>query len=288
MKLARPVDVGLLDVDRVHFGAELDEQLGRGRAHSRRGAAHDDPLALVPEHVLHRSLPASVVAYSIVIACSGQLSAPIRACAASASATCSSSTTAVAELVGAEHVGSEHVTATVTDTEVGVDANRHHAAERIRSPVARGGIATLAPCTATRSKVLGRDRRRGRARWPRARAAAARRSADTTTHTGAATDERRAELPARLHAAAQPDPGARFAQQLPRRSRTRRCSPRCAKVNAAIAGEPRLRPPSARRSSSTLGVRQIELDVWADPHGGKYAQPSLLQTLGTCRRPIPR
>ena len=33
------------------------------------------------------------VPYSIVIACSGQLSAPIRACARSASATCSSSTT---------------------------------------------------------------------------------------------------------------------------------------------------------------------------------------------------
>ncbi len=28
-----------------------------------------------------------------------------------------------------------------------------------------------------------------------------------------------------------------------------------------------------------LGVRQIELDVWSDPNGGKYAHPSLLQTL---------
>ena len=28
-----------------------------------------------------------------------------------------------------------------------------------------------------------------------------------------------------------------------------------------------------------LGVRQIELDVWSDPDGGKYAHPSLLQTL---------
>jgi hypothetical protein len=29
-----------------------------------------------------------------------------------------------------------------------------------------------------------------------------------------------------------------------------------------------------------LGVRQIELDVWADPEGGKFAKPTLLQTLG--------
>jgi hypothetical protein len=29
-----------------------------------------------------------------------------------------------------------------------------------------------------------------------------------------------------------------------------------------------------------LGVRQIELDVWADPAGGKYAHPSLPQSLG--------
>jgi hypothetical protein len=28
-----------------------------------------------------------------------------------------------------------------------------------------------------------------------------------------------------------------------------------------------------------LGVRQLELDVWSDPKGGKYAHPSLLQTL---------
>jgi Phosphoinositide phospholipase C, Ca2+-dependent len=28
-----------------------------------------------------------------------------------------------------------------------------------------------------------------------------------------------------------------------------------------------------------LGVRQIELDVWSDPDGGKYADPSLLQSL---------
>jgi hypothetical protein len=28
-----------------------------------------------------------------------------------------------------------------------------------------------------------------------------------------------------------------------------------------------------------LGVRQIELDVWSDPQGGKYAHPKLLQTL---------
>jgi hypothetical protein len=28
-----------------------------------------------------------------------------------------------------------------------------------------------------------------------------------------------------------------------------------------------------------LGVRQIELDVWSDPRGGKYANPTLLQTL---------
>lgn len=29
-----------------------------------------------------------------------------------------------------------------------------------------------------------------------------------------------------------------------------------------------------------LGVRQIELDIWADPAGGKYARPSLPTTLG--------
>jgi hypothetical protein len=28
-----------------------------------------------------------------------------------------------------------------------------------------------------------------------------------------------------------------------------------------------------------LGVRQLELDVWSDPQGGKYAQPSLLEAL---------
>jgi len=28
-----------------------------------------------------------------------------------------------------------------------------------------------------------------------------------------------------------------------------------------------------------LGVRQLELDVWSDPNGGKYAHPKLLQTL---------
>ena len=28
-----------------------------------------------------------------------------------------------------------------------------------------------------------------------------------------------------------------------------------------------------------LGVRQLELDVWSDPQGGKYAHPSLLETL---------
>ena len=38
----------------------------------------------------------------------------------------------MAELVGAEHIGREHVTATVTHTEIHIDPNRHHDAERIR------------------------------------------------------------------------------------------------------------------------------------------------------------
>ena len=46
-----PGDVGLLDVDRVHFGAEIDEDLRRRRAHSRSRAGDDHALALVAEHV---------------------------------------------------------------------------------------------------------------------------------------------------------------------------------------------------------------------------------------------
>ena len=48
-------EVGLLDVDRVHLGAELHEQCGRGCPHARCRAAHDHALAVVSEHVLHRS-----------------------------------------------------------------------------------------------------------------------------------------------------------------------------------------------------------------------------------------
>ena len=61
-----------------------------------------------------------------MIACSGQLSAPI-APAPQRLVDLLLEHDAVPELVGAEHVGREHVTTTVTDTEVGVDANCHHA-----------------------------------------------------------------------------------------------------------------------------------------------------------------
>ena len=74
-----PGDVGLLDVDRVHLGAQLDEQLRRRRAHARRRAGDDHPLAGVPQHVLHRCTPGFAAQFgygSIVIACSGQFSAP--------------------------------------------------------------------------------------------------------------------------------------------------------------------------------------------------------------------
>src|SRR5579862_9766818 len=61
----------------------------------------------------------------------------------------------MAELVGPEHVGSEHVAATVTDTEVGVNANRHHAAERIRSTSGDAPIRS-APCREHIARVRGR------------------------------------------------------------------------------------------------------------------------------------
>ena len=73
-------------------------------------------------------------------------------------------------------------------------------------------------------------------------------------------------VPARRHAAARPDPGARVAQQLPRPARTRRCSPR------STSRRPRLartldyaHAPLPKQFD--IGVRQIELDVWSDPHG---------------------
>ena len=45
VKLARPGHVGLLDVDRVHLGAEVDEDPRRRRAHARRRAGDDHALA---------------------------------------------------------------------------------------------------------------------------------------------------------------------------------------------------------------------------------------------------
>src|SRR5262249_12702476 len=68
----------LLDINRVNFGAEVDEDLRRRRAHARRRARHDDALARVLQNV-HQ--------VSIVIARSGQFSAPMRACSASAPST---------------------------------------------------------------------------------------------------------------------------------------------------------------------------------------------------------
>ena len=42
------------------------------------------------------------------------------------------------------------------------------------------------------------------------------------------------------------------------------------------------------RSSSTLGVRQIELDVWSDPPGGKYAQAVVPDRRTACTIPTIR
>ena len=88
-----------------------------------------------------------------------------------------------------------------------------------------------------------------------------------------------ADVPARLDAAPQPGAGARFAQQLPRRAVP-------AGARRAAQGRPG-RSPSASTTGTArspeqfpLGIRQIELDVWSDPKGGKYAHPSLPQSLG--------
>ena len=52
---------------------------------------------------------------------------------------------AMAELVGAEHVGPEHVTTTVSDAEVGIDANCHHPAS-VSADAWRVALATLLAC----------------------------------------------------------------------------------------------------------------------------------------------
>ena len=283
-------DVGLLDVDRVHLGAELDEQLGRGRAHARRRAAHDHPLAFVAEHVLHRVPPGALGdGYSIVIACSGQLSAPSRAWASSASADLLPRARRSGRSRRSPNTsGREHVAATVTDAEVGVDANFHHARGAYPAPrrgrTRRRAAYAPPPCAARDATASRRDRRRdrdrGRVLEQQQRTARRRRRTPTPT-------SKPATLPARLDAAPQPGPGARLAQQLPRvavpagarRAREGRTPATAAGLDyghrpLARAVRPRRPPDRARRV-----VR---------PEGRQVRAPVAAEDARTCRRPTRR
>ena len=135
-------EVGLLDVDRVHLGAELHEQLRRWPRPSPRPRRSRSPAcprtrarpsSLPPRLALRRrSLLDRDRLFRAVV---GAHAAP----APRARRRLLLEHDAVAELVGAEHVGREHVTTTVADTEVGIDANCHHGrAERIREHRLRG------------------------------------------------------------------------------------------------------------------------------------------------------
>ena len=198
----------------------------------------------------------------MVIACSGQFSAPMRACASSAPSTCSSSTIAVPELVGAEHIGREHVATTVTDAEVGIDAHCHHAAERIRGSFARRTRYAPRRARIAMDGLRTGRQRRGRRGGVLGRAATPREPPNRRAKPAPAPPTYRLDSTLRLNqiqvlGSHNSYHGAPYPQIL--------AELRENNLGAIADGlDYGHRPLPAQFD---LGVRQIELDVYADPHG---------------------
>ena len=186
------------------------------------------------------------------------------------------------EVIGREHVGREHVATTVTDAKVGVYANCHHRAERI------GRNSRVAPpARGVRSASVTSSRRRAFGAFVTAIAIAAGCSSggsrtgskpnsstpSNPTATTSKPDGYRLDSTLRLnqvqmlgshnsyHAHPYPQALASIATASP---------------TVAASFDYGHRPIPEQFA---LGIRQLELDVWSDPAGGKYAHPSLLQQL---------
>ncbi len=223
-----PGHLGLLDVDRVHLGTELDEDLRGRRAHPRRRTG-DDARAC-PRTAARRFTRLSP---PTVIARSGQFSAPTRACSASAPSDVGDEDLAVAEVVGREHVGREHVAAAVADTQIGIDAHLHG-----RQARRRYAAPTDDPCVA--SCACGHS------------CSCSSVSSQSSCSSGSALDARRRTTPRPHPVTPSPDTASTTRCGSTRcrcsgrttattAARTRRCSPRCCKST----------PGDSRRRSTT-------------------------------------
>ena len=206
---------------------------------------------------------------------SGQFSAPIRACSARAPSTSADDDLAVAEVVGGEDVGCQHVAAAVADAQIGIDTHLHDDASPrvlIRSVQpqhrdARGGQTTEILCSGSC----------GPACWHRCVCVALAATACSSSggHNGSAPASPTTTAPAyRL------DDTLRLDQVQVLGSHNSYHGRPYPQVLAALY---KSNPALARTldyahaplpKQFDIGVRQIELDVWYDPRGGKYARPS--------------
>ena len=229
----------------MHLGAEVDEDLRGRRAHARRRARHDHALALVLQHVrlIGQSFEGDR-AFGAVLGADARL-------LGERAVDLGDEDLAVTEVVGREHVGRQHVATAVADTQIEIDAHLH-------------GARSYAPGRAAPHVGLGVSRR--------ARRAAACSGGEQPRHDrGTVADDTTApayplDNTLRLdqvqvlgshnsyHGRPYPQVLAALYKSTPGLART---------LDYAHAPLPQ---------QFALGVRQIELDVWSDPSGGKYAR----------------
>ncbi len=184
----------------------------------------------------------------------------------------------VAELVGTEHVGREHVATTVSDAEIGIDANSHHGAGAYPR-FARGSYSL-------RSRAVLVSRRTAAGLIVVVSLIAAACSGDSTrAHTDRTTTSQ--PSPSKPAATYRLDSTLRLNQiQVLGSHNSYHAEP-----YPQILAELRQQGLGVVANSLDyghrplpdqfdLGVRQIELDVYADPAGGTYAHAPALEALG--------